>query len=347
MKTILFLTIVGLLSCGNEVVNGPSSNNTATTNNTAATNNTASNDWIWTPIENSKCGKGTEAGMGILDGTDDTRIVIYFEGGGACWDAASCHVLNAAVNIEKNYGESDFQNVIQTVKVHPLFDKNTGLFGDVPMVFVPYCTGDLHSGNSVGSYDAFNPNRKVHHNGGANVALFLNHLKARYPNVEEIFVVGVSAGGYGAMMNHHRFRAAFPGVPVHVLADGSPLIQPRDGRWTAWKNAWEFEIPPGCVDCVDTFNAFAKDAIAADAGRIALLTYLDDAVIGLYFAYPVGTMKAAVNGILTTYTGDWGQTASAFSKDGTEHVMLQLYDTLKDAEERSLKSFIAAWVEGQ
>lgn len=338
-RTLIVLTLLNALACGDTQTSKPNNSHNSSTNNTDV------DGWTWTPIQNTKCGKGTQAGVGISQGSDQTKLVVYFEGGGACWDAASCHILNAAVNIEKNYGEADFLNTIRPLAEHPLFDRQNGPFGDVPMVFIPYCTGDLHSGNHVGSYDAFNPERKVHHNGGANVALYLEHLKSRYPNVQEIFVIGVSAGGYGAMMNHHRFVQTFPNIPVHVLADGSPLIQPRDGRWAAWNSAWQFEVPPGCTECETSYNAFAKNAIASDAGRISLLTYLDDAVIALYFAYSTG-LNTAINEVLQTYDGEWGESASAFYKDGTEHVMLQFYETLEDNQGQSLKAFIEAWIEG-
>jgi len=354
MRAAYVMMLFLVFGCAEESSKGENSgpNNASTNNipnnasnnpNTNSENSLPSGEWVWTPIEGSVCGKGTQAGIGIADGVDRTRLVIHFEGGGACWDATSCHVLNGAVNIESDYGESNFQTTIQSLADHKLFNRVTGPFGDVPTVYVPYCTGDLHAGDHVGSYDAFNPNRLVHHKGGANVELFLAHLKTLYPNLEEIFVVGISAGGYGAMMNHHRFRSAFPGVPVHVLADGSPLVQPRDGRWSAWKNAWRFEMPPGCIDCEDAYRAFAQNAIASDAGRIALLTYLDDAVIALYFAYQSGLGLAVTSLLDDVYTGDWGENGSAFYKEGTDHVMLQHYESLEDDESRRLEDFVRAW----
>lgn len=300
-------------------------------------------DWAWVEVEDTKCGRGTPAGLGLKQGSDTSRLMIFFAGGGACWDGVSCHIVNSAVNIERNYGEEHFRQELRPLLAHDLLDQQDGPFGDIPMAYFPYCTGDFHVGDAVGSYDAFNPNRLVHHHGARNTENYLALLAEGYPEVEEVFVVGVSAGGFGALMNFHRLQAAFPGIPIHILSDGSPLIQPRDGRWGAFKRAWNFELPPGCEDCDTQFSAFATHAInGSQEGRIALLTYEEDQVVGLYFAYQSGLRTATMNLVNDVYGPE-----RVFLKSGTDHVMLQYYPGLESNEGQRLEDFVWAWSQGE
>ncbi|MBA2662696.1 MAG: hypothetical protein H0U74_10405 [Bradymonadaceae bacterium] len=308
-------------------------------------NNSAS--WRWIEIEGSACGNGTPTGLGISEGSDPSRMMIFFAGGGACWDTASCYVFNAASHIETRYGEQRFASDLAAMQNSGIIDRASGPFAEATFVFVPYCTGDLHAGDAIGSYDAFNPNRLVHHKGAVNVAAYLGHLTAAYPDVSELYVLGVSAGGYGAVINQPRIQAAYPGARVHVLSDCSPMVQPRDGRWGMWKSAWKMAFPEGCDGCADSFPELAAHIVESSPNsRFGLLAWHDDAVVAVFFAYQSGLGAATRKLIEDVYPGQPGSQASAFHMPGTEHVMLPDYETLKDPDGQSLRSFVQAWVDG-
>ena len=86
------------------------------------------------------------------------NLMVYFEGGGACWDNYTCTFpLGGA-------GPGFFVPAI-----HPLTDPNAfdGVFKssnaknpvkDWSVVYIPYCTGDLHAGSATKTYfNAGNP----------------------------------------------------------------------------------------------------------------------------------------------------------------------------------------------
>ncbi len=303
--------------------------------------------WHWIEVPETTCGNGTSTGYGLSLGEDPTRLMVFLAGGGACWDTASCYVFGSAVNIETTVNDARFEAEIRPVQNSGVVDRETGPFGQASFVYIPYCTGDFHSGDAVGSYDPLNPNRLVHHKGARNLDAYAAILAEEFPLTEEVFLLGVSAGGYGAMMNHHRFRDAFPDAQVHVLADGSPMVHPREGRWGAWKNAWNMEFPPGCETCADTFPEFAAEVVAASPeSRFSLLTWHEDATVALFFAYGSGLGTATRNLIEDTYPLGPGEQASAFHTPGTDHVMLQYFDTLTDDDGLTLRDYVQAWVDG-
>lgn len=303
--------------------------------------------WEWVEIQGSYCGNGKTAGIGLSEGTDPSQILFIFAGGGACWDGTSCYIFNAATNIEVNYGERQFKQEIQGINASGFVGLEGGLFTDATLVYVPYCTADLHAGDHVGSYDVFNPQRKVHHKGAVNVEAYLGYISAAYPEIAEVFVVGLSAGGYGAMLNYHRFRDVFGERPVHILADGAPMIHARDGRWGMWKSAWKLEFPEGCENCEDSLPEFAAYVVSEHQdSRFGLLTWDEDGVIALYFSYQYGLREAIRELVDEVYPGEPGSQASAFLKSGTDHVMFSHYPMLEDDAGERLDNYVRAWVNG-
>ncbi len=293
------------------------------------------NAWNWIPVEGSKCGNGSIAGYGLMPRPDATKLVVYFNGGGACWDAGSCYVFKSASNIEVNYNEAHFRTEVATVGVNDFF-------GGASYAFFPYCTADLHAGNSVGQYDGFNPDRKVHHNGAVNTALYLEGLKQQYPNVKTLYVMGVSAGGYGAMFNYEKIREVFSDSEIHVLADSSPFVQPREGRWGLWKKAWKLILPSDCDTCAEKMPNVASHIIEKYPDtRFGLLSWEDDAVIMIFFAYPAGELGPAIRSFAAAaYAPD---NASTFLVEGTDHVLLVRPPTTKAKNGQTLAEYLVKW----
>lgn len=300
--------------------------------------------WEWVSLEGTTCGNGSRAGIGYREGQGE-QVVFFLAGGGACWDGVSCYIVGSAVNIEVDYGAETFQSEIAPLQSSGILDE---IFAGATAIYVPYCTADFHSGESVRSYDAFNPNRQIHHRGAANLDAIVSHVASMRPSVEEVFLIGVSAGGYGAVMNHHRFRGAFPGAAVHVLADGSPMIHPREGRWGMWKNAWNMQFPAGCATCEETYPGYAQQVMAAAPdSRFALLTYDADATVALYFAYGLDVGNAIRTHVADLFPSQPGGHAAAFVRDGTEHVMLTRYPSLRNNDGTILSDFIRSWALGE
>ncbi len=115
------------------------------------------------------------------------------------------------------------------------------------MVFLPYTTGDLHWGSNDKVYTGSDPDTgeettvTVYHRGFDNFLFVLNYLKENYSSsdVTDIFVVGQSAGAYGATVNFPWIREAYPDSSVNALADAGFGVLP-EGTLATLIDAWGF-----------------------------------------------------------------------------------------------------------
>src|SRR4051794_25698091 len=52
--------------------------------------------WTWVDFPDSYCDDGSHTGIGIKK-TDSKNLLVFMNGGGACWDYLTCFQLNTAV----------------------------------------------------------------------------------------------------------------------------------------------------------------------------------------------------------------------------------------------------------
>lgn len=332
------------------------------------------NGWSWLPVEGSRCARGATAGIGIKRGTSAEDLFIYLQGGGACWNRGTCAPSHLQFGPICHYGENiclyDGEGGTKPLSVHVAtadpFPANgqgafvqdlavleqtelvratlpTSPFRGATFVYVPYCTGDLHSGNATVEFDVNTgfgtptTKRTFHFAGAANIELYLAELKARFPETRRIWLTGVSAGGYGATLNFDRVRAAFPEAEVHLLADSAPMVQPN--FWSDAQDLWKAEIPEGCADCAQGLPQWMEHVLeqSGPRHRVALLAYDADATISYFFyggtgiasllSPPTGVYQSALNQLLTRFQGR--EAAGAFVLPGTSHVMLGGYGAVQ------------------
>ena len=142
-------------------------------------------------------------------------LLVYFQGGGACWEWVSCSgMFDTDVTPSEVTG---YQGI---------FDQGNGSnpFREYAVLFIPYCTGDVHVGDAVVDYSGDGSSRPVHHRGYRNVTAALDWAETR-ARPEHIFVTGASAGSYGAVLHAPDIVRRFPGSRVVVLGDsGLPLL---------------------------------------------------------------------------------------------------------------------------
>ena len=305
--------------------------------------------WYYMELEDTTCANGSSSGLGLNVGEDRDELVIYLSGGGACWDVASCTFFKTAANLNVTYGlrqlgielhalvEGGFMN--RTDKVNPL--------PDATYAFVPYCTGDLHTGRTMTAYDGLAGGELIHHQGARNIDEYLRVLTELFPDVERVWLVGISAGGYGVSWNFDRFREAYPDAEMHVYTDASPWLELRDNRWTKWKDNWGLTIPDGCEGCEESPTALPE--YLADKypnSRFAMSVYARDPVLSAY----LGVLPAEVESAVNTFVDERYSkpNTSAFIADGSHHeALLNLNDGVKCSDGESLADFIARWVNGK
>jgi hypothetical protein len=208
-------------------------------------------------------------------------VLIFLEGGGACWDGSSCWGTVPTSFYMTGYGPSQLSSDPQLTVLYVLNRSDaSNPFKDMNLVFIPYCTGDAFAGASVTNLDVNGTPKPTHFVGAANMSLFLRRIVPTFANAGQVWLGGDSAGGFGAGFNYGRVRAAFPNAKVGVLDDSGPPIEPDPQRWALWLNAWDIELPPDCPECVDGPAALVDYySQRSPDGRFGLISYEYDSVI--------------------------------------------------------------------
>jgi hypothetical protein len=186
----------------------------------------ASGEWIEVvPGGDTTCARGTEYRYFVRGGRPD-RLIINFQGGGACWSSATCSVSGAI--FQDRTGTLDgFLAAIDAGELGGIFDPDQAApFAGWTIIHIPYCTGDVHWGNASVDYGG---DVTIEHRGFVNAAAALDWVYSRYPDPETVLVSGCSAGAYGAIL-HSAYIARHYGDDIHmaVLADSGAGIMTDD-----------------------------------------------------------------------------------------------------------------------
>ena len=186
------------------------------------------------PGGDCQCSDGSEFSFLVREASHD-RVLVYLQDGGACFSAETCAPDSDAYNTTVDEGPTGASGIFD-------FADERNPFADYSVVYVPYCTGDVHLGNITTDYAA---DLTVHHKGYANGTAALDYAAANAPGASEVVVVGESAGSIAAPLYAGLVSDRLPDARITVLADGSGSYPdvPRIGDIMA---AWGFgtNVPP-------------------------------------------------------------------------------------------------------
>src|SRR5262245_22762205 len=196
------------------------------------------NAWTWVDFPESSCDDGTATGIGINQGTSD-NLIVFLNGGGACWDYLTCFQLGTASR--GPFGKAEFDGLSASVSTGTIFDRNdtTNPFRDWSFVFVPYCTGDVHAGDNVVMYsdNMGMDTHTYHHTGHKNMLAFVPRIAGTWPSPGKLVLSGSSEGGYGASFNFDTFRQYWPSGKLYLLDDSGPTLE-DDAIPSGYKREW-------------------------------------------------------------------------------------------------------------
>lgn len=281
------------------------------------------NTWTWVDFPDARCGNGSATGIGVNWNPSSTRLVIFFEGGGACSDYSSCWVTGTASNMS-GYTKKDFDTGKPYARV-PLFSRTDARnpYTDANYVYVPYCTGDVHSGTSVTPLGTGASAKDTYFVGYNNVSAYLSRLTATFPNLTRGLVSGWSAGGFGAAFNWEHIQKAFPAARIDDLDDSGPPFLPNGDKWSNWLTTWGIPVPADCPECaVDPQNFIDYYGARYDGkARFGLLSYTNDSVISSYYGMTRRQFHRGLYDLATTSLDPVGS-FKYFFVDGSNHVML-------------------------
>jgi Pectinacetylesterase len=144
---------------------------------------------------------------------DPTKVLFFFQGGGACFSAETCSFTNGTYKV----GANAMDDPSNGDGIFALSDERNP-FHDFSIVFVPYCTGDVFLGNAITKYSN---DLSVHHKGYVNGNAALDELVHRFPNATQVVVAGESAGAIPTPLFAGLVHDQLPAARLTVLADGS------------------------------------------------------------------------------------------------------------------------------
>lgn len=242
--------------------------------------------WTWVPFPDSRCMNGTPTGIGVNWHSSSKKLMIYLEGGGACFNTFTC----ATVAHQNGFGEADMTQTASDYGHLGVFDREDGdnPFRDWNFVFVPYCSGDVHAGLN----DAGLGGRTMV--GYRNIGEYLERLVPTFRDADQVVLAGSSAGGFGAAFNYDRVARAFGSRPTFLLDDSGPPMS--DTYLTPClqqevRDVWKLDdtLPAGCTACRG----------ADGGGLVNLATYLGET----YPQVRQGLISSNRDGVIRTFYG--------------------------------------------
>ena len=151
---------------------------------------------------------------------DPDKVVVFFNGGGACWAGQTCDP-----SVEPTTYVPSAQMGHNDPRTHKgIFDLGNPAnpVGDWSMVFVSYCTGDVHLGGIDRAYTKPDGSEiTIRHRGHANANAALNWMKENFGDAKEILVAGSSAGAVASPIYAGVVAKTHPDANVHHLGDGA------------------------------------------------------------------------------------------------------------------------------
>jgi hypothetical protein len=323
MKRLVGFVVAAVAACSGTQDGGP------------PTLGTTPHQWVYVPVDGTRCMDNSPTGIGVNLGTSGD-LVIYLEGGGACFNSSTCsHVAHPG-----GWGPTDFDENLTIYNIG-LFDRldDSNPLHDATFVFVPYCTGDVHSGSKP---DGMGNRAFV---GYANVGHDLDLIVPQSKQVKRVVLAGSSAGGFGALINYDRTQTAFGSTPVFLLDDSGPPVS--DTYLTPclqqlFRTSWNLDaaLPAGCTACTQANGGGLSNALGWLADkypdrRLGLVTSTRDGVIRSFYGYGYPDCVAGASGNpmpeadyaagiaeLRDQTLASHPNFRVYSKDSAEHVWL-------------------------
>ena len=208
------------------------------------------------PGGDCRCADGSEFSFWVRV-ANPNKVVVYLQDGGACFSAETCAPDSGGYSTTAE-GPSGAGGIFD-------FADERNPFADHSVVYVPYCTGDVHLGNTTTEYSA---GLTVHHNGYVNGTAALDYVAANAPGATDVVVVGESAGSIAAPLYAGLLSDRLPDARITVLADGSGSY-PNVPRIHEIIADWGFgtSLPPWFASAGSTAEQWSFPGLFIESGR--------------------------------------------------------------------------------
>ena len=243
------------------------------------------------PESGAACGDGSPYRFFVNRTPLTKSTAVVYEGGGACWDQRACEGQGPLSAANPNGIPPDYMQRFDTTAAYGFvtpFSARMNPFQKVQtqawnLVYLPYCTGDVHSGSKLVVYSDADPAqpRVQYHRGQANVRAAAQWLRANIGAPQDLLLTGFSAGGVGSTVTYALVRDILqPTGKSSLLADSGPLMQAPRGSDPALhpslplhetiRTAWGLDEPGGLVSSyAGTLPAFDANNLGSVNGALA------------------------------------------------------------------------------
>jgi hypothetical protein len=181
----------------------------------------------WQRIEpggRTSCARGGKFAF-WLRRADPKRVVVYFQGGGGCFNVQTCAP-----------GSDWFDDSVEFLD-DPTFQGGMFDFTDKrnpfrgwSFLYVPSCTGDVHIGDAVARYGQ----TKIRHRGWPNARAALARAFREFSSPETVLVTGCSAGSVGSAFHVPAVLQRWPQAKVTQVGDSLAYLFHRPISLVGW-----------------------------------------------------------------------------------------------------------------
>lgn len=196
----------------------------------------------WTRIDLSdqtQCSDGSDYRIYARRGESE-NLLIHFAGGGMAWDARSASQPITLANTSGFYFPNIWEIIRATLDGIFKYDNPQNPFAGWNEVYIPYCTGDFHIGDTNITYTLDDGKEfTIRHNGRQNVTEALDWIYATFQQPPKLVVSGESAGAFGSTFWVPAIASHYAASDTYHLSDGAFLRAPN---WESIVNdVWKAE----------------------------------------------------------------------------------------------------------
>jgi hypothetical protein len=176
------------------------------------------------PGGKTRCARGGPYAFWLRRG-DPKKLLVFFQGGGGCFDTRTCAVGSTWFDDRVDAGDDPAYNGGILELGNP---RNP--FRTWSIVYIPSCTGDVHTGDARVRYGPV----VVEQRGWQNARAALRRAYREFPNPSVVFVTGCSAGSVGSAWHVDDVIRHYPRARVAQAGDSLAFLFHRPVRLTDW-----------------------------------------------------------------------------------------------------------------
>jgi hypothetical protein len=310
--------------------------------------------WEKVELPGTVCGDNSQYKIWVNWSKDSDNLVVVLEPGGACWDYDSCTGKNGVLGAANVNGLPDDHYQLAPF-ISPFLNRD---YDESPskkwnMVYIPYCTGDVHTGNAVATYgDGSGSSIEFHHEGHADMEAVVSWIDGQFTHVPKMLVTGCSAGGVGSLVNYHFLRNGVHAAEKGYLLDDSGPVFPDPGYSTMMhtkiRQAWNLDslaqdLPAGfSFEDMGTVNTALADEFPKD--RLATTFFQRDDDFSLY-SYNRFYGSPTKDQVMSMWASDTDNLVSLYQTRKNLYYFLPYWRNVNDSHCTTVLSFAGSDIE--